>query len=117
GVKTVLMTLWKVDDQFTAQLMPEFYEYLFKKDATKARALSLAKRNLLKSKKSSNNLYYQHPLFWASFVLYGDPGLSSLVPSYKKIFLVLVVPGIIVILLVVIITRKFYFRQFGKSTN
>ncbi|RMG39625.1 MAG: CHAT domain-containing protein, partial [Methanobacteriota archaeon] len=33
GVKTVLMTLWKVDDQFTAQLMPEFYEYLFKKDA------------------------------------------------------------------------------------
>ncbi|UCE08541.1 MAG: CHAT domain-containing protein, partial [bacterium] len=78
GVKTVLMTLWKVDDKFTSELMPKFYDNLFNQKLTKADALCEAKRTLI-SKKSqiSNGVYYQHPFYWASFVLYGDPGLNQ----------------------------------------
>jgi CHAT domain-containing protein len=44
--------------------MPDFYRYLAA-GYDKARALSLAKRNMLNSRLS-------HPFYWAAFVLNGD---------------------------------------------
>jgi len=77
GARSVLMSMWKVDDRFTSLLMPEFYRYYFKEKLSKADALARAKRSLMYSDNTYPNYYYQHPFFWASFTLYGDPGPAS----------------------------------------
>jgi tetratricopeptide (TPR) repeat protein len=64
-VKSVLATLWKVDDEATSILMDEFYSQL-KKGTDKADALRLAQQKL------SQNPKYVHPFYWAPFILYGD---------------------------------------------
>ena len=71
GAKTVLMTLWKVDDQFTSELMPAFYKNLFQKKMVVADALSQAKLEVFKQPDSE--IHYEHPFFWAAFSLYGEP--------------------------------------------
>jgi CHAT domain-containing protein len=64
GAKTILMSLWKVDDKATAILMEKFYEYLSKgMDITKA---------LLTAQQYLRALYgglYDDPYYWAAFVL------------------------------------------------
>lgn len=76
GAKTVLMTLWKVEDKFASRLMPSFYDNFLNANLSKSEALAQAKRSLLSSKQRDGEVYYQHPFYWASFALYGDPGTS-----------------------------------------
>jgi CHAT domain-containing protein len=71
GTKTVLMTLWKVDDQFTSELMPAFYKNLFHEKMIVADALSRAKLEIMQQ--PDNGIHYEHPFFWAAFCLYGEP--------------------------------------------
>jgi len=67
GSISVLATLWEVDDASTLGLMENFYSDLQRAGANrdKASALARAQRKML----SSND--YQHPYFWAPFVLVG----------------------------------------------
>jgi CHAT domain-containing protein len=62
GARSIVSSLWKVDDQATSILMQEFYKELQKKD--KREALRTAQ---LKVKKS----YKSHPYFWAAFQITG----------------------------------------------
>ena len=64
GVKSVVATLWKVDDEATALLMGDFYKNIKTMDAVDA--LRLAQVSL------SNNPKYSHPFYWAAAVLLGD---------------------------------------------
>jgi CHAT domain-containing protein/Tfp pilus assembly protein PilF len=64
GARSTISSLWKVNDKSTSKIMPDFYRYLAA-GYDKARALSLAKRNMLNSRLS-------HPFYWAAFVLNGD---------------------------------------------
>ncbi|MBD0302802.1 MAG: CHAT domain-containing protein, partial [Tolypothrix sp. T3-bin4] len=66
GVRSTLATLWSVKDQSTAKLMVEFYRHLVQTDGNRAEALRQAQLLLLQQDK------YQHPYFWASFVLVGN---------------------------------------------
>jgi CHAT domain-containing protein len=67
GARSTLATLWTVDDRSTAEIMVEFYKQLAKGDkVSKAEALRRAQLALLKD---SN---YQHPFFWAPYVLVGN---------------------------------------------
>lgn len=75
GAKTVLMTMWKVDDHFTSELMPKFYDYFLNQGESKSDALRLAKRDLIKTENRTIN--YKHPFFWASFCLFGEPGVQK----------------------------------------
>jgi len=77
GAKSVLMSLWKVHDRFAADFMPKFYRgYLIDKKS-KSEALGLAKRQVLDAKiKPGQKVYYQHPFYWATFTLFGDPGFE-----------------------------------------
>jgi CHAT domain-containing protein/Tfp pilus assembly protein PilF len=70
GSTSVLATLWEVDDASTLALMKTFYGGLRQAAGAEdmAKALSLAQRALLSSKK------YNHPYFWAPFVLVGEMG-------------------------------------------
>ena len=87
GAKSVLMTLWKVDDQFTSELMPEFYENLLSKHLSKAEALAVAKRKVLNARSRNDHLSVQHPVFWGSFVLFGDPGSKPIYISGTVLFI------------------------------
>ena len=67
GVPSVIMSLWKVDDQSTSQLMPYFYKYLAK-GMQKGKALHEAKIEYLKTADFAN----LHPHYWAGFIAIGD---------------------------------------------
>jgi len=75
GAQTVLMTLWKVDDKFTSELMPKFYNHFLNKKKSKSKSLRDAKIEMINE--SSQNNRYKHPFFWASFYLYGEPELEK----------------------------------------
>jgi CHAT domain-containing protein/Tfp pilus assembly protein PilF len=64
GARSVVSSLWKVNDRSTSELMRYFYRYLSDGN-DKAQSLRLAKLKMLKSK-------YSHPFFWAGFILHGD---------------------------------------------
>ncbi len=64
GARSTLASLWLVDDESTALLMSRFYQEL-KSGLTKAEALRRAQQSLLQGK-------YNHPRFWAAFVLLGN---------------------------------------------
>lgn len=68
GSRSVLATLWPVQDRPTAELMTAFYAEL-KAGSAKAEALRQAKLQAL-SKGGPGSL----PHYWAPFILTGDPG-------------------------------------------
>jgi CHAT domain-containing protein len=65
GVRRTLASLWPVDDFATVELMKSFYTPVVKSGASYALALTEAKRKLVATAK------WQHPFFWAPFVLVG----------------------------------------------
>jgi CHAT domain-containing protein len=66
GARSTLATLWQVDDQATASLIGQFYQELAKPNVSKAEALGKAQRFLAEKPE------YQHPYYWAPFVLVGN---------------------------------------------
>lgn len=64
GVKSVVATLWKVDDEATAILMAEFYKNM--RTMATLDALREAQVTL------SRNPKFQHPYYWAGAILLGD---------------------------------------------
>lgn len=77
GAQSVLMSFWKVDDEFTSRLMPRFYRIYRKQTDSKAKSLTCTKRSFLNEPVNPAGIYVQHPFFWASFSLYGHPGEPS----------------------------------------
>jgi CHAT domain-containing protein/tetratricopeptide (TPR) repeat protein len=63
GTQGVLVTLWDVNDQSTADFMKLFYESLQSNGTNKAEAVRQAMRRVRKN--------YPHPFYWAPFVLVG----------------------------------------------
>ena len=62
GAEGLLLTLWDVHDQSTAEFMKLFYGRL-RSDPNKARAVQYATEEIRKA--------YAHPFYWAPFVLVG----------------------------------------------
>lgn len=62
GAEGVLLTLWDVNDQSTAEFMKLFYENM-QRDANKAKAVRNAMSEIRRA--------YPHPFYWAPFVLVG----------------------------------------------
>ncbi len=113
GAHTVIMSQWKVDDYFTALMMPKFYANYFTTTMNKAAALKQSKLGILNDKDSYHGIYYQHPFFWASFNLYGDPGREHPPYQTRKTWpLVLGVAAIICAgLLIVLMKRRLASQQ------
>jgi CHAT domain-containing protein len=65
GARSILASLWSVDDWRTAHLMKSFYTHL-RSGESKDEALRAAQLELLHSRPSS------HPFYWAAFSLIGD---------------------------------------------
>ena len=85
GARSLLVSLWKVEDRATALLMRRFYEnhsgaYEGERAGyaagpmAKAQALQEAKRWLRTYTDHSGHRPYKHPYYWSAFILVGDPG-------------------------------------------
>jgi CHAT domain-containing protein/Flp pilus assembly protein TadD len=81
GAKTVMASLWRVDDPSTSLLMQRFYCILAHENPsiTKAEALRKAQLSLLEGKQMPNcpsisegEQDFSHPHYWAPFILIGN---------------------------------------------
>jgi CHAT domain-containing protein len=71
GAKTVIASLWNVDDECTVELMRSLYRRLWCEGASRIDALRSAQLEVL----SRNRAGHQGrglPWTWGAFVLYGD---------------------------------------------
>lgn len=64
GARSVLSSLWNINDESTSRFMGYFYGHLARGES-KARALRSSKMRMLESE-------FGHPRHWAAFVLFGD---------------------------------------------
>ena len=67
GAKSVLSSLWTVNDKSTSQVMQDFYRNL-KSGAPKDRALQSASKAYLQTVNEAQ----AHPFYWSAFILIGD---------------------------------------------
>jgi CHAT domain-containing protein len=66
GCPTIVMSLWKVNDKYTAELMTGFYKILNKKNNI-VESLTNSKRAFI----SNSDEYKAHPSNWAAFITVG----------------------------------------------
>ncbi len=66
GAESQMMSLWKVSDTGTSELMKLYYQNLVEKKQGRSEALRNAQLELL------NTGTYQHPYYWSSFIFSGD---------------------------------------------
>jgi CHAT domain-containing protein len=67
GAKRVAVSLWKVDDRATSELMRRFYqELLSERRPSPAAALRAAQISLLQEKR------WRSPFYWSAFTLQGE---------------------------------------------
>ncbi|MFH1924448.1 MAG: CHAT domain-containing tetratricopeptide repeat protein, partial [Planctomycetota bacterium] len=70
GTRSIVMSLWKVPDAETRELMRAFYTRL-KAGKGKGRALRESMLEQIRRRRSRNG--GAHPYFWGAFILAGDP--------------------------------------------
>ncbi len=70
GVRTVIMSLWSVDDQATRQWMRALYEARLEKHLDTADSVRAASLNVLQDRRAKG--LSTHPFYWAAFVAAGD---------------------------------------------
>lgn len=66
GAARVIASLWKVDDDATAELMKLFYEKMLRQNQRPATALRAAQIEMW------NRKQWRAPYYWAAFVFYGE---------------------------------------------
>lgn len=66
GAPRVVASLWKVDDEATAELMKRFYQKMLGEGLAPAAALRAAQASMSEQRRWSN------PYYWAAFVLHGE---------------------------------------------
>ncbi len=66
GARRVVVSLWSVDDDATAQLMANLYRGMLKEGLRPAAALRAAQIEMWKQKR------WQAPYYWAAFILQGE---------------------------------------------
>ena len=66
GALSVVASLWKVDDEATAELMRHFYKFMLRDNFSPAAALREAQLELRKQKR------WQSPYYWSGFIIQGQ---------------------------------------------
>ena len=66
GTNKILVSLWNVDDNATAELMSKFYSLMLEDNLSAAEALRGAQKHI------RNQSQWQHPVYWAAFTIQGD---------------------------------------------
>jgi len=104
GAKSIINSLWEVNDKATSDIMTEFYKNL-KSGLPKQIALHDAKQTYLNNQIENRTA---HPFFWASFIPIGD--MNSIHFAHKiKYYWILII--------FVTILALFYFRHYLRSAH
>ena len=81
GTRALLVTMWPVETTSAKQLVKGTFQYLNKdKTLSRSGAIRESMLELIDKKQLTDNstgkivLSYAHPIFWAPFVMVGDPG-------------------------------------------
>ena len=95
GASTVMASLWKVDDEATAELMKRFYTNMLQRGMTPTAALRSAQNSIRQEPQ------WRAPYYWAAFTMQGEyrqvikPAPSKGRPPY-----VMIIAGAVLMLLV-----------------
>lgn len=106
GASGVIASLWKVDDDATAELMKHFYEGLFRKGLPAAAALREAQLTMSQQKR------WQSPYYWAGFVIQGQSTMNGPVTEPDAIkprtILIATFGGLLLLLSTLAVRRRFH---------
>lgn len=103
GSKSVVASLWKVDDRATSILMSDFYQSMLRNGMPPVAALRAAKLRMIQDKQ------WNKPYYWAGFVFQGDYESRINVESNSRLSL-----GLALLLLVLISSGLIVFRRRTK---
>lgn len=110
GSKSIVASLWKVDDRPTAILMSDFYRSMLQNGMSPAAALRAAKLRLMKEWR------WRAPYFWAGFVFQGEYDNRIVVNknSPPSLVLTLVTPVLLILAGLMVYLRR---RQPNTSSS
>lgn len=77
GAKSVVSSLWNVNQQSTGAFMQQFYQRLLQEKQANNQALRAAKLAIIEE-----NPNLAHPKYWAAFVLVGEPDAAVINKNY-----------------------------------
>lgn len=89
GSGSVVASLWKVDDEATAELMRHFYHAMLKEGLPPAAALQKAKL------KMQAHPRWHHPFYWAAFVIQGEYREPIKIKGYGVVHALLLAAAIV----------------------
>ena len=92
GCKSIVTSLWFVNDECGATIIIDFYKHLLS-GKSKTQSLQLAKIDYI----NNADPFHSHPHFWATYIVVGDP--SKIVNGNRKVaiyFIIAAIWGIIV---------------------
>ncbi|MEP5612191.1 MAG: CHAT domain-containing protein, partial [Cyclobacteriaceae bacterium] len=92
GCPSVVMSMWKIPDAATTQIMVEFYKNI-KNGDTKDQALRKAQLFYLSN---TSDPLYQHPFFWGSFVAMGNTEAIGGISQTRRV-LALIISAVVLI--------------------
>lgn len=98
GARSIVVSLWDVNDKYTSLFMQSFYKFL-SDGIDKSEALRKAK--ILFKKKYSANPYY-----WSAFVLSGDVSKIQNIKTASSNYLLFILLGIFVSILAIYFARR-----------
>jgi hypothetical protein len=97
GASSVVASLWKVDDEATAELMKRFYANMLQRHMPPSTALRAAQNSIREQPQ------WSAPYYWAAFTLQGEhlrvikPKQPSAWQTYSAIFSVIALAGVVAI--------------------
>jgi CHAT domain-containing protein len=91
GAKSTVASLWKVDDEATAELMGYFYSAIFNEGLPPAAALRKAKEKMWRQER------WRAPFYWAAFVFQGQYSNEIEVPSSGKTPRITILGGVLLV--------------------
>jgi CHAT domain-containing protein len=68
GIQTLIMSLWRVDDKATSELMQNFYKYWLG-GMTKHDAFKKAQNDIRTKIDANGEKIYSNPYYWAAFIM------------------------------------------------
>jgi hypothetical protein len=107
GVPNIVMTLWTVSDRQGYKLMLSFYRLLIAGRSTED-ALRKAKLEFLEEASPS----YQHPQYWAGYILVGSPDRFFMSRLYRFILPMVLIAIMGVTGYLIMVRRKIFKRRY-----